>query len=308
MVAFDAIFHFPGDEVATQDPTHDKLWDLAQKTERGQRPSRQGTGDGSSEKDQLLEERWQLTLIEKNMVDFSSNNRGKATSSVERRKNLLDVIHKLEMWGDLRKEMQLAQNENKVDMELHLMILGITFICRAAMVVGNFLVLQKGEGRKLQIVNFVVAYDLVIICGILLRCIQVCKDVNDRYAGHIRSLEILQTHVALEENVRARKVARNDKKIASIKEENAGLTGEQLKAKIAEAELENTPDDGSSEGDKFKYVQSFRDKLVAMESPMRLFGIVVNRNLLAALSTTSLTFLLPSVLPLMQMLVAKAHV
>jgi len=270
--AFDAIFQFPGDEAL------DRLDSI-----------------GDVEKEE--------TLIQRLRVDFSKND-----------PDLLDELPKLRMWGDIRNMFQISQNVEKVDMELHLVIVVFALLCRVAIVISNFFVLAKGDNRKLQIINFVVLYDLILILIVLFKCVFVCKDVNDAFSNHVVNLARLQRHVALETKKMVSQTPREDTSAQkpgvsdTDRTLKAGSSGDASQA-AAQAEREaKEKDQQNRRRQAEEYVQAFLQHIEASDSPMRLFGFVINRYSLAATVSVSLSFVVPCLVPLLTYLVHKAEV
>jgi len=270
--AFDATFHFPGDEA------------LSRLESLGDVENREG-------------------LIEKFRVDFCKTG-----------EDLINELAQLPLWGDIRMMFQTSQNVEKVDMELHLIIVLFALLCRIAIVVGNYLVMEKDGSRKLQIINFVVLYDLILIFIVFFKCIFLCKDVNDAFSNHTVNLAKLQRHVALETNklpsqlkesdeMKKIKTGGSDAKTLKTKEnqENLGKATAEVFDEAAELREERR-----HQADPF--VQAFLKNVEATDSPMRMFGFVINRYTVAAGVTTALGLLVPSVMPMLYMLFHKAHV
>merc|ERR1719311_842449 len=83
-------------------------------------------------------------------------------------------------------------------MELHLIVAILSLVPKFLQVVGNYVVMVKGEGQKWQIVNFVALWDMVFIISVVIHCLICCQQLNSAFERHTRQLNSLVEHLDVE--------------------------------------------------------------------------------------------------------------
>eukprot|EP00746_Dinoflagellata_sp_MGD_P143416 gnl/MRDRNA2_/MRDRNA2_76242_c0_seq1.p1 gnl/MRDRNA2_/MRDRNA2_76242_c0~~gnl/MRDRNA2_/MRDRNA2_76242_c0_seq1.p1 ORF type:complete len:866 (-),score=136.02 gnl/MRDRNA2_/MRDRNA2_76242_c0_seq1:32-2629(-) len=101
-------------------------------------------------------------------------------------------------WLTTREFMQLDFIDERVDMELHIVMGILTLLPKAGVVMANLAVVAKGAEQKMQSSNIVALWELAFLFFVVVHCVQVCMSMNNSWDLHGKNLIALTRHVELE--------------------------------------------------------------------------------------------------------------
>jgi len=195
---------------------------------------------------------------------------------------LWSELYKLEEWYHMRHYLQIDKFDERISMELAMVVALISLVPKILIISYNFYVLSSGQS-KLQAVNFVALWDFAFILIFIFRALMITLAFNDHYDRHSESLSELSEYIKME---------------MTVEQTGGGAGAEPPLAQTAPAN-QKFPKLFERE-DAVKFVETFQDALKRFDAPSSFFGMKVNRNLVTGFSSTALLFLAPQILGISQ--------
>jgi len=200
-------------------------------------------------------------------------------------------MYKLKEWYHMRHYLQIDKFDERISMELAIVVALLTLVPQVLLIIYNFLVLSNEQG-KLQSINFVTLWDFAFILFFVFRALMMTLTFNDLYDRHSQNLSGLLEYIKLEK---------------TTNKEGGGKTRTSSQDSLAEGEAMSFVE-AANEGDASIYkddeavqlVETFQKALERFDAPSEFFGMKVDRKVITAFSSTALVILTPQILNIIQ--------
>eukprot|EP00930_Biecheleria_cincta_P093709 TRINITY_DN8421_c0_g1_i2.p1 TRINITY_DN8421_c0_g1~~TRINITY_DN8421_c0_g1_i2.p1 ORF type:complete len:791 (-),score=110.59 TRINITY_DN8421_c0_g1_i2:342-2714(-) len=144
-------------------------------------------------------------------------------------RKLFDEVPRLSEWYNMRRYIQIDCVDERIATEMYSTLAVVCLLWKLVMVLINWMSMNNGEGRKLQIVNFESLYDTVVIAVLLLMSLTLTLQFNDEFARHHQQVCSLQEHLKLVHAGDCIKRAKKKQRAEEEAKEHAKAAAEQAK-------------------------------------------------------------------------------
>lgn len=238
-------------------------------------------------------------------------------------RKLFDEVPRLSEWYNMRRYIQIDCVDERIATEMFSTLAVVCLLWKLVMVLINWVSMNSGSGRKLQVVNFESLYDAAAIAILLMLSLTLTLQFNDEFARHHVQVNSLQEHLKLVHAgdciKRAKKMQLADEEAkemqhAAADQAQTTKSGENKGKSQAEEQAERAA--GRAEADKAelerfelqaaeaeKYIQTISDGVQKFDRPATIFGLSVNRELIGGIGSFVAISAAPVALKMLQSIV-----
>jgi len=299
-VAFNCMWRFPGEDpmknvLRDDQPLHIEVELASQKQDEGKFSCPSKCHQNSKTKD-LEQGKMQPTAHHSSCDDkdvlaaihdgfradggekfFFHTDSYRARFGVLQSQHLWQELYKLQEWFRMRHYIQVDNFDERIAMELAMIVALGSLVPKVAVITYNWIVLSSGQ-FSLQAVNLVTLWDFLFVVAYIFRSLMITLAFNDMYDLHGQHLQTLMHHVKLE----------------AKKHQEKGDTA--VESKITHTNHAGEDEEVYTGPEAIILVQSYIDALSRFDQRSAFLGLPVDRKVITGFSSTAVVLLLPQIL------------